>query len=126
MPVYKPYSIPEIEQNNQTYQEIDSYMSNFKGGNRIQRGGGWTLKGGGSNTSSFLANVQTVNSGIAPDTNNAYSLGTALYKWSDVQTVKVNGATPLSGTKTYYVSDSSGGAVNRKLTFVNGILTAET
>ncbi len=32
----------------------------------------------------------------------------------------------LAGTKIYYVSDSSGGAVNRKLTFTNGILTAET
>jgi hypothetical protein len=34
--------------------------------------------------------------------------------------------TPLSGTKVYYVSDTSGGAVTRKLTFVNGILTSET
>lgn len=34
--------------------------------------------------------------------------------------------TPLSGTKVYYVADSSGGAVTRKLTFTNGILTAET
>ena len=33
---------------------------------------------------------------------------------------------PLTGTKVYYVSDSSGGAVTRKLTFTNGILTLET
>lgn len=33
---------------------------------------------------------------------------------------------PLAGTKTYYVSDTSGGLVNRKLTFTNGILTSET
>lgn len=33
---------------------------------------------------------------------------------------------PLAGTKTYYVSDSSGGAVNRKLTLKYGVLTAET
>ena len=32
----------------------------------------------------------------------------------------------LVGTKIYYVSDTSGGAVNRKLTFVNGILQLET
>jgi hypothetical protein len=32
----------------------------------------------------------------------------------------------LPGTKTYYVSDSSGGTVTRKLTFVNGLLIAET
>lgn len=34
--------------------------------------------------------------------------------------------TPLSGTKIYYVADSSGGAVTRKLTFTDGILTSET
>lgn len=46
--------------------------------------------------------------------------------------VKGNGAgimtaiVPLAGTKIYWVSDTSGGAVNRKLTFTDGILTAET
>jgi hypothetical protein len=39
---------------------------------------------------------------------------------------RLTGQTPLSGTKVYYVSDTSGGTVNRKLTFINGILTAET
>lgn len=38
----------------------------------------------------------------------------------------VDGQTPLAGTKVYYVSDSSEGAATRKLTFINGILTAET
>lgn len=33
---------------------------------------------------------------------------------------------PLSGTKVYYVSDTSGGATNRKLTFTDGVLTSET
>ena len=32
----------------------------------------------------------------------------------------------LSGTKIYYVSDTSGGAVTRMLTFTNGILTSES
>lgn len=41
-------------------------------------------------------------------------------------TSAVTAIVPLSGTKVYYVSDSSGGAVNRKLTFVNGVLTSET
>lgn len=46
--------------------------------------------------------------------------------------VKGNGAgafttvVPLAGTKVYYVADSSGGAVTRKLTFVDGVLTSET
>lgn len=38
----------------------------------------------------------------------------------------MDGQTPLAGTKVYYVADSSGGAVTRKLTFIDGILTAET
>lgn len=38
----------------------------------------------------------------------------------------IDGVTPLAGTKVYYVSDTSGGAVTRKLTFTNGILTSET
>ncbi|MFH2032631.1 MAG: hypothetical protein ABIJ40_18695 [Bacteroidota bacterium] len=38
----------------------------------------------------------------------------------------IDGPTPLAGTKVYYVSDTSGGVTNRKLTFVDGILTAET
>jgi hypothetical protein len=35
-------------------------------------------------------------------------------------------STPLAGTKVYYVSDTSGGLVTRKLTFTNGILTSES
>lgn len=125
MPVYKPYSIPEIEQNNQTYQEIDSYMTNFKGANRIQRGGGWSLRGGGSNTATFLGQG-SVSQDFIPSTNNTYTLGTSTYKWSDVETVKINNVTPLAGVKTYYVADTSGGAVTRKLTFSGGILISET
>lgn len=33
---------------------------------------------------------------------------------------------PLAGTKQYYVADSSGGAVTRRLTFTDGILTSES
>ena len=42
------------------------------------------------------------------------------FGWSTIAT------TGLAGTKVYYVSDSSGGAVTRKLTFTDGILTSET
>lgn len=37
----------------------------------------------------------------------------------------IDGETPLAGTKVYYVSDTLGGLNTRKLTFQNGILTAE-
>jgi len=38
----------------------------------------------------------------------------------------IDGQTPLSGTKVYYVADSSVGSTTRKLTFINGILVSET
>jgi hypothetical protein len=38
----------------------------------------------------------------------------------------INSTKALSGTKTYYVSDTSGGVVNRRLTFINGLLVSET
>lgn len=41
-------------------------------------------------------------------------------------TSAVTAVVPLAGGKIYWVADSSGGAVNRKLTFTDGILTAET
>ena len=55
--------------------------------------------------------------------------------WVDFLTVGPDGTVTLSpsaslaalaGTKTYYVSDSSGGSPTRKLTFVNGLLVSET
>lgn len=41
-------------------------------------------------------------------------------------TSAITAIVPLSGAKVYYVADSSGGAVTRKLTFTNGVLTSET
>lgn len=56
--------------------------------------------------------------------------GTSIVKTGGAATdvLRADGSvtTGLSGTKVYYVSDSSGGAVTRKLTFVNGLLTSET
>ena len=62
----------------------------------------------------------------APDSDNARTCGIYNYRWSDVRTVQINGVTPLAGTKVYYVANSSGGAVTRKLTFIDGILQSET
>lgn len=41
-------------------------------------------------------------------------------------TSAVTDISPLAGTKIYYVADTSGGAVTRKLTYLDGILTSET
>ncbi len=40
--------------------------------------------------------------------------------------IAICSTTPLAGTKVYYVADTTGGAVTRKLTFTDGILTSET
>jgi hypothetical protein len=56
--------------------------------------------------------------------SNNYVAGTS--GWRLDADGNINGNTPLAGTKVYYVSDTSGGAVNRKLTFKNGILISET
>ena len=48
-----------------------------------------------------------------------YIIPTTAYK-------AVDGTVGLAGTKVYYVSDSSGGAVTRKLTFKDGLLVSET
>lgn len=44
----------------------------------------------------------------------------------EAQPFCLSGVAPLPGTKVYFVSDTSGGAVNRKLTFYNGLLVSET
>lgn len=49
---------------------------------------------------------------------------TGILKGNGTSTVTT--ITPLAGTKIYWVSDSNGGSVNRKLTFTDGILTNET
>jgi hypothetical protein len=54
------------------------------------------------------------------------TLTTGKYPKTSTNGRLIDGPTPLAGTKVYYVSDSSGGTVNRKLTFTDGILTAET
>jgi hypothetical protein len=38
----------------------------------------------------------------------------------------LSGNTGLSGSQVFYVSDTSSGAVTRKLTFINGLLIAKT
>jgi hypothetical protein len=66
------------------------------------------------------------NSGLTGDTSDKIKInvdGTSI-TFNESGQLKT-AITPLAGTKTYYVSDSSGGAVTRKLTFFNGILISE-
>jgi hypothetical protein len=66
---------------------------------------------------------------VATDASSTLTIGNLTSgKYPKISTAGliIDGPTPLAGTKVYYVSDSSGGAVTRKLTFTDGILTAET
>lgn len=92
--------------------------------------------GGGQITDAALSSVVTVpkgGSGVNSLTGIVYGNGASAMSAANITgIVKANGASiptaivPLAGTKVYYVSDSSGGAVTRKLTFTDGVLTAET
>lgn len=73
-----------------------------------------------------IATRFAVNQNWGPDVDNARTCGIYDHRWSDMRTVQINGVIPLAGTKVYYVANTSGGAVNRKLTFVEGILQSET
>jgi hypothetical protein len=75
--------------------------------------------GGGQLTDAALSSVVTVPKGGS----GANSL-TGILKGNGASAFTA--ITPLSGTKVYYVSDTSGGAVTRKLTFTDGVLTSET
>jgi len=101
-----------------TRLKIDSYLRNFKGGSKVQRGSGWELSGSGN---TFLAS--TVSYSIIPDIDGLYTLGSTSYKWADVQSYLINGVTPKPGTATYYVASESGGDVTTAISFTNGILT---
>lgn len=117
---FKNNNLDPYQPTENTRTVIDSYLTNFKGGNRVQRGGGWSLKGGGNNT----VNLGSTTYGtLLPSADNTYSLGSASFRWTDIRTVTINGVTPNSGTVTYYVASSSGGPVTTAVTFSKGILT---
>lgn len=84
--------------------------------NHSNAAGGGQLSG--SNCFSAVVTVPNGGTGVNTLTSGAVLLG------AGAGTVTTQA--PLSASaKVYYVADSSGGAVTRKLTFTNGILTAE-
>lgn len=100
--------------------------------------GGFITSEGGGNIGIFLGDgsdtagafgFNLLSPGVGefiPGGNGEITIGQTGKKFKDINVAAINGATPLAGTKVYYVADSSGGAVTRKLTFTNGILTSET
>ncbi len=78
-----------------------------------------TTNGGQINPNTAFTTVVTVpNGGTGVNTLTGIAKGNGAGAFTAI--------VPLASTKIYYVSDTSGGAVTRKLTFVDGILTAET
>lgn len=70
--------------------------------------------------------ADAANAAIVVSTLTSSSLTSGKIPIASVGGLLIDGQTPLAGTKVYYVSDTSGGAVTRKLTFTDGILTSET
>lgn len=81
----------------------------------------------GTNVMDFSISSRIVtNQDFMPDGDGTRTSGRFDRRWSDIRTVLYNGSSFLSGTKVYFVANSSGGATTRKLTFINGILNSET
>lgn len=78
--------------------------------------------GGGQLTDSALSTMVTVPKG-GTGVNSLTSGGVVIGQGAGAV---ITQSTVAAGAKIYYVSDSSGGAVTRKLTFTNGVLSSET
>lgn len=76
-------------------------------------------------TDNFFVTITTGAARKALILDNGARLTSGKYPKASTNGRLIDGPTPLAGTKVYYVSDTSGGAVTRKLTFTDGILTAE-
>lgn len=96
------------------------WLMNLASRAKIAHGAGYGFNfyaGDTDAASSGVYNFYTVNAGSTP---------AVVFSISNLGVPSTAGVSGLAGTKVYYVSDSSGGTVNRKLTFTNGILTGET
>ena len=78
------------------------------------------------NNDNFYATITTGAARKGIVLNDGTALTSGKYPIATTNGRLTDGPTPLSGTKIYYVADSSGGAVTRKLTFIDGILVSET
>jgi hypothetical protein len=77
-------------------------------------------------TDDFFATITTAAARKAFVLDDGTRLTSGKYPKASTNGRLIDGPTPLAGIKVYWVSDTSGGVVNRKLTFTDGILTAET
>ena len=139
MPDFKSYNLPTAEKKYMTEEEvrelIASSLANWTGITRFrtiettlvtvtdftdaQHTHANAAGGGQFNpNNAFTTPVTVPNGGSGANSLTGILKGNAAGAFTAIS--------PLAGTKIYYVSDSSGGAVNRKLTFVDGVLTAET
>ena len=91
----------------------------------IGANGAWILSNNPSSTYTDASLSSTAKLKIADTTGviTASGYGSGICNFSS--TGVISSQPFLPGTKVYYVSDTSGGATTRKLTFTNGILTGE-
>ncbi len=101
------------------------------GGTNVAMDGGAAMRigdasGDGKTVWSILGRTDTPTLDL--NNNNIISLATPIndYDAATKKYVDDTIGTGLSGTKVYYVSDTSGGETTRKLTFINGLLVSET
>lgn len=116
----------EVKKNENIFQEVQDITLPQQSPNFVYGVSGWRL-----NSNGIIDAVGVNLSGsITPDNViNVIDGGTGAQTLTGVLlgngTSAFTAITPLAGTKVYYVANTSGGAVTRKLTFQDGILTAE-
>lgn len=102
-----------------TVESVETTISDFTNAQHNHSGASGGGKFNPNNAFSSVVTVPNGGTGVNTLTSGSLILGQGAGA--------VSFQAPLSASaKVYYVSDTSGGAVTRKLTFTNGILTAET
>ena len=99
-------------------KELEDFIANLKASSKIPLAVDFAFRERFLGDLVSTANILTVpkgGTGVGTLTGIVKGNGTGVF----------NAIVPLAGAKVYYVSDTSGGAVNRKLSFSNGILTSE-
>lgn len=117
----------EVKKQEDIFTEVQDITTPTQSPNFVYGVSGWRLNSNGI----IDAVGVNISGSYVPDTTIGVIYGgtgavtlTGILKGNGTSAVTT--ITPLAGTKIYYVADSSGGAVTRKLTFTDGVLTSET
>lgn|SRR3990167_4277638 len=106
----------ELQQLKRELEELKAWKRNFELGHSIPLNIDQALVGRGFRK--FTGGLTVSDGGTGATTLTGILRGNG--------TSAITAVTPLSGVQSYYVADSSGGVVTRKLTFTDGVLTSQT